>query len=214
MAKHDHCPIKDIRREVEKRLQLPAFVPQSYHKEEYVEEFWDRVAKAGLLHEALALYDQILAERRAWARVPRERKQEFALRIEQEGRQGEAERLRAELLASGMSQRECQVALVERLQPLDGTRTRAWETPDSWQNGRLFRSKEGEKRLVALIRKHDGKDEDDTGAEAQQRYWGAAHRRDERQALSAARQRARAVKRAEVPDVARPRTIGTQSCLS
>lgn len=204
MAKYDHCIVKEIRGQVEKRLQIPAFVPDRYHREESPSEFWERVEKAGLLQEAMAHYDQIFAERRAWARVPRENKQVFAKRIEREGRQGEADRLRAELLATGLSQRETQMSLVERLQPLDGTRARAWETPNSWEAGRLFRSKEAEKRLSAQIRKHNGKDEDNSGAEAQERYWAAARRRDERKALAAARQRARALKQANSRNGARP----------
>jgi hypothetical protein len=198
MAKFDHCPIREIRTEVQTRLQISAFVSRREQREESPNEFWERLESAGVLAKALALYDQILAERRAWARVPREKKHEFSLRIEREGRQAEAECLRTELLASGMSQRECQMAMVERLQPLDGRKTRAWETPDPWVAGRLFRSKEEQDRLQAMAQRNRGVRRDPAEDEAERRVLGASTRLYERQALAVARKRARALNLAEM----------------
>jgi hypothetical protein len=66
----------------------------------------------------------------------RERKQEFWSRVEQEGRREPAEAAGKALVASGLTSRQVQDNLVVRFQPLDGSRTRAWPTPDSWQTGR------------------------------------------------------------------------------
>jgi hypothetical protein len=66
----------------------------------------------------------------------RESEQEFWSRVEREGRLELAKATWAELLASGLLKRKAREELVERFQPLDGSRTRAWTTPDSWQCGR------------------------------------------------------------------------------
>jgi hypothetical protein len=66
----------------------------------------------------------------------RERKQEFWARVEQEGRREQAQAAWKALLASGLDSRQAQEELVVRFQPLDGSRTRAWPTPNSWQKGR------------------------------------------------------------------------------
>lgn len=151
--------------------------------------FWARVEKAGLLIEAVELYDELAAERQG---MRRERKHEFEARVEREGRREEAERLRAELVATGMSQREIQEKLVARLQPLDGTRTRAWSTPDPWEAGRLFRTKKAQEQALALA--DDDDDTDVEAEEAQMRIQCAKWRQEERQALRAARRRAHELK--------------------
>ena len=147
--------------------------------------FWARVEKAGLLIEAVELYDELAAERQG---MRRERKHEFEARVEREGRREEAERLRAELVATGMSQREVQEELVERMQPLDGTRTRPWSTPDPWQAGRLFRSKKDQEELRVQAGGHDQAAQ--KAEEAVMRIAFAKWRQEERQALRAARRRA------------------------
>src|SRR6266702_2713099 len=124
-----------VRRGVEKRLNLPAAkVPQD--QEETATQFWARVEGAGLLSKALALFDQIDAEYAGWRHTRRETKKAFAERIEREGRQAKVERARKKLLASGLPEREVQAALVTRFQPLDGSETRVWPTPDPWKEGR------------------------------------------------------------------------------
>jgi hypothetical protein len=70
------------------------------------------------------------------ADVKRETRKLFWSRILREGRCDQAETVQAELLAAGLSRRETQKKLVDRFQPLDGTPTRAWTTPDSWRCGR------------------------------------------------------------------------------
>jgi hypothetical protein len=196
--------IYDIRCEVAQQLKLRAVVKEGQH--EYATPFWARVEKAGLLLKALALYDELAAERAAWAAARRETKRQFEERVEREGRTAEAERLRAELLASGLSQRETQEALVERLQPLDGGKARAWRTPDPWQAGRLFR-KHGD-QVALLARASSYEDDEDDGdddeydkeqAEDYKAWWRvecARRRRDERVALAAARRRAEKLKAA------------------
>jgi hypothetical protein len=72
------------------------------------------------------------------ATAKRETKQQFWSRVESEGRLEVTEALRVELANSGMSKREIQAMLVARFQPLDGTETRAWPTPNSWENGRQY----------------------------------------------------------------------------
>jgi hypothetical protein len=67
----------------------------------------------------------------------RETKKEFWDRIEREGRREEAEAKRDELVAEGYYGRDVQARLVERFQPPDGTKTKAWPTPDSWDCGRV-----------------------------------------------------------------------------
>jgi hypothetical protein len=198
--RYAYCEITDVRFSLEKRLPGLPPCPTRY---ETPEQFWERVEKAGLLARALTLYDRIAAERAAWRQVRRETKQQFAQRVEREGRQAEADRLRAELLASGLSQREAQEELVARLQPLDGTRSRAWETPDPWLSGRLFRRKEDQRRLLylaanseALEYVYDNEEDDQPDCEdeehdALKRIQWARQRRDERRALADARWRAR-----------------------
>jgi hypothetical protein len=94
--------------------------------------------------------------------IQRERKKDFWSRIGREGRNEKVEKLHAELLASGMTQREAQAELVERFQSLDGSRTRAWDTPDSWECGRKDWKKPGpdsqeqfEQDLVWVYRNRD-----------------------------------------------------------
>src|SRR5262245_15081177 len=43
--------------------------------------------------------------------------------------------MESELLRQGLTLRQVQQQLVATFQPLDGTRTRHWETPDSWKCG-------------------------------------------------------------------------------
>jgi hypothetical protein len=205
MAKprYAHCEISDIRSAVETRL---GGLPAPKVSNERASGFWERVEKAGQLHKALALYDKIAAEWAAWSRLRRETKQQFAQRLEQEGRQAEAERLKADLLATGLSQREAQVELVRRLQPLDGTRTRAWETPDPWLAGRLFRTKVDQRNLLNMVKnceelqyeyddqEEDQPDGDDDEHAALKRIQWARCRREERRALANARWRARKLK--------------------
>ena len=182
------CVVEDIRLQVEARLKLPP--PKDRYVRETPSAFWERVERAGLLSDALALYDQLATDRAVWAHVRRETKREFADRIEREGRKAEAERVLAELLASGLSPREAQEELVQRLQPLDGSQTRAWPTPDPWVAGRLFRSKADYKRWLAQANPEDDLDRD----EANDRVNYARHRWQERLALATARRRARALK--------------------
>jgi hypothetical protein len=66
-----------------------------------------------------------------------ESKAEFWSRMDREGCRAEAEAAQAEMLAEGFTKRQVQDLLVQQFQPLDGTRTRAWPTPDSWACGRL-----------------------------------------------------------------------------
>jgi hypothetical protein len=184
---YEYSEIIAIRRAVRRRLQLPA---AEQGEEEPATAFWEQVEKAGLLGKALALYDEVAAEHAARRQVRRETKREFEHRMEREGRQAEAERLRAELLASGLSQREAQAALVERLQPLDGSGTRVWETPDPWQAGRLFLKKAEQDRLLQEAGEGD---KSAAAASARWRVECARWRREERLALAAARRRARAL---------------------
>jgi hypothetical protein len=183
-----------VRLQVAGRLKLP-----DTNKDEYLSptRFWADAEKVGRLVEALALYDQIAAGRAAWRHLRRETKADFERRIEREGRQAEAERVRAELLASGLSHREAQEELVSRLQPLDGRKTRAWPTPDPWEAGRLFLKKADQERLLADA----GEEDEDESAEAyaegaRWRLQCAERRRDERVTLAAARRRAQALKAA------------------
>lgn len=70
------------------------------------------------------------------SQVRRESKASFWDRVEQEGRRQQAEAGWRELLAAGRTKREAQAELVERFQPLDGSRTVALQTPDPWRCGR------------------------------------------------------------------------------
>jgi hypothetical protein len=193
---YEHSDVYEVRSAVQQRLRLPAVKNGG---NEPATDFWARVERAGLLIQALALYDQLAAQRAAQRQVWRETKEQFAQRVQREGRQAQAERLRAELLASGLSQRQAQVELVERLQPLDGSATRAWETPDPWEAGRLFRRKADQNGLLARARRYEDEDEDDEDQEVDEGLWRlecARRRRAERLALAAARRRAQALKAA------------------
>jgi hypothetical protein len=187
--RYAHCLIHDIRCEVQRRFQLPG--PKG-PDDPAAAEFWARAERQGRLAEALDLYDRIAADWAGWARVRRETKARFLERVEREGRRAEAERVLAELLASGMSQREAQEELVERFQPLDGTRARAWPTPDPWAAGRLFHKKADQDELLAAVSDED----EDEGSEAENRVDWARFRQTERLALAEARRRARALKAA------------------
>jgi hypothetical protein len=184
---------------VAKELNLP--VPKD--DEESPTEFWARVERAGRLVEAIALYDEYAAEWAAWQHRPRETKQAFNKRVEREGRQAEVERIRAELLASGASQREAQEELVNRFQPLTGDRTRAWETPDPWKAGRLFRKKEDQDEWL----ENAGEDLEE---DPQWRVECARWRREERQALADARRQAEALKPAAAQEEARRKAEAPQ----
>src|SRR6516165_3257493 len=107
--RHEYCEVGDIRGWVEEELPN---LPASKSKDESPEQFWSRVEQAGLLIKALALYDEIAAARLEWRHTWRETKKQFDQRMESEGRQAEAERVRAKLLASGLTRREAQVKLV------------------------------------------------------------------------------------------------------
>lgn len=187
---YEHCEIYKDRCAAAARLKLPSATEDEY---EPAPEFWSRVERAGLLLKALALYDRLAAARAAWRQARRETKKQFAQRVEREGRQAEAECLRAQLLASGRSRREAQAALVERLQPLDGSATRAWETPDPWEAGRLFHKKADQDALLARVNTDEEEDEEE---EVRWRVECARRRREERLALAAARRRAQALKAA------------------
>ena len=67
----------------------------------------------------------------------RESKSEFWARMKREGRCDEAKATEAELLAQGLDRRTVQARVVADIQPLDGSRTVAWLTPNSWANGRV-----------------------------------------------------------------------------
>jgi hypothetical protein len=176
-----------------KRLKLPPYTPVGRRTQEDPTEFWERVEGAGVLLKGLTLYDQVAAEHAAWVHLPRETKKQFAERAEREGRRAEVERVRAELLASGLSQREAETQLVERFQPLDGSETRAWETPDPWEAGRLFRNKADQTKILQRWEKDKYNGLLPEAAEAKWRLRWAKHRQEERFALAAARRRARAL---------------------
>src|SRR5262245_61836488 len=140
MAKwYELSEVKGIRCRVEENLKG---LPPSKDKNETAAAFWARLEQAGLLVKALELYDELAEDRGEWVHRPRETKKAFAERIEREGRQADVERVRSKLLAEGRTLREIHTYLVNRFQPLDGSRTRPWETPDPWEAGRLFRKKE------------------------------------------------------------------------
>jgi hypothetical protein len=61
---------------------------------------------------------------------------QFWARVDKEGRRAQAQAARDQLLAAGRSKRHTQALLVQCFQPLDGNKTRAWTTPDSWACGR------------------------------------------------------------------------------
>jgi hypothetical protein len=70
-------------------------------------------------------------------KVRRESAKQFWARVEREGRLGEAEAMLDTLLDGGCSKRAAQALLVEEFQPPEGSRVRAWPTPDSWACGRV-----------------------------------------------------------------------------
>jgi hypothetical protein len=192
--RYERCPVWDVRCVMAKVLGLPT--------DEDPDHFWSRVEKAGRLVEALACYDRLVVDLAARAKVVRESKQQFLLRVEQEGRLAEVERKRSDLIAGGMSQRDAQASLVESFQPLDGKKTKGWRTPDPWYYGRLFHKKKDQDRLVRLANRENDEDEyvddyDDEEYEEQEvhdardRVAWAQRRRAERIALADARQRAR-----------------------
>jgi hypothetical protein len=185
-------PIKAIRLEVGERLALqPSGRFRGREDLEPPAYFWERVEASEQLLQALALFDKLEAEERRKARVPRETKRTFTERVQREQRLEEVERVRAELLASGLGDREAQEQLVARFQPLDGTTTRAWPTPNSWNSERLFRNKEVETELLRLAKDT----EDDPKVEqAKERVEAAQSRQRERVALAAARRRALVLK--------------------
>jgi hypothetical protein len=169
-------------------------LPASSSEDETPVEFWMRVEKAGLLIEALKLYDEIAIEYEDWRHTRRETKKEFDQRIEREGRRVEAERLRRELLESGLTKRKVQAKLVESLQPVDGSVTKAWETPNPWECGRLFKKKADQDRVMESAKYLEEDIEDEEQAEDVDRLQWAKRRRDERQALAGARRRAQGMK--------------------
>jgi hypothetical protein len=71
------------------------------------------------------------------ATLRRESAKEFWARVEREGRLAQVETMRDTLLAGGCPKRLVQATLVEGYQPLEGSRVRAWPTPDSWACGRV-----------------------------------------------------------------------------
>src|SRR5215471_19175068 len=101
-------------------------------KNETAAAFWERVEKAGLLEEALDLYDELAYQYAQRIHTPRETKKAFADRIEREGRQAEVEDARNDLMEDGYSLREIHEKLVRHFQPRDGTKTRPWTTPNPW----------------------------------------------------------------------------------
>jgi hypothetical protein len=188
VAKYEHCLVTDIRSHVKQQLEATG-LPKT--GAESPAEFWARVEKAGRLREALVLYHETAIEWEEWKHLTRETKAEFSQRIRKEKRPAEVEHERERLVASGLSQREVQSELVERFQPLDGTKTRAWETPDPWERGRMFGRRTKEQELLA---REDPYYRDKAARQRvqSQLHW-ARLRRDERRALAEARQRARAL---------------------
>jgi hypothetical protein len=192
---YQRSTIKMLRVMVAQELNLP--VPEDVDN---ATEFWVGVERAGRLVEAIALYDEYAAE---WQDIARETKPAFNERVEREGRQSEVQRVRAALLAAGASQREAQAELVNRFQPVNGKRTRAWETPDPWKNGRLFRKKEDQDEWLEAAG-------EDLEEDAEYRLECARWRQEERQALAAARRRAEALKQAAAQEEARRKAEAPQ----
>jgi hypothetical protein len=194
-----------IRSQVEERLRLPPYEgPEPDH--ETAAEFWQRAEEAGQLIEAVALYDQLAAAEAKRMRVRRETKMDFADRIAKEGRRAEVEAARAELLAGGLSGREAQEELVARFQPMDGSVTHPWRTPNPWLTGRLFRRRQDQAELLRLANGEDKRD-----AEINRATWRvncARWRQEERMALAEARQRAKQLKADALNDA------GSKSALS
>jgi hypothetical protein len=196
-----------FRRQAEDRLIQEKKMSSSKDKEETAAAFWLRMEKAGLLEEALKLYDEIAESHAEWMHATRETKKMFAERIEREGRQEEVESERKRLSAEGHSLRKIHEELVDLFQPLDGSWTRPWTTPNPWENGRLFRKKEDQNRCAAEIER--GKESDYCPKNRWRYEWEQMHqekrsastnakyrmdcaewRREERVALANARHRA------------------------
>jgi hypothetical protein len=196
-----------FRQQAEDRLIEEKKLSPSRVKEETAAGFWMRMEKAGLLEEVLKLYDEIAESHAEWMHATRETKKMFAERIEREGRQEEVESERKRLSAEGHSLRKIHEELVDRFQPLDGSWTRPWTTPNPWENGRFFRKKEDKERLQAEIERgqesnycpknrwryeweqmHEEKRSASTNAKY--RMDCAEWRREERVALANARRRA------------------------
>jgi hypothetical protein len=119
----EYCHSCAIRAEIEARREVPPAKPTPIYVQagrESPDDFWERVERAGLLREAVALYDELAIEQRTRTHTRRETKQEFEQRIISEGRRGDAEYLRAKLAALGLDGREVQAQLVEILQPRAG----------------------------------------------------------------------------------------------
>src|SRR5262249_41218637 len=84
----------------------------------------------------------------------------------------------------------------------DGSATEAWQTPDPWEAGRLFRKRADQVVLLARANRYEGEEDDDDeeDTEGDKVWWGgggvecAGRRRDERVALAAARRRAQALR--------------------
>ena len=156
-------------------------------KDETATAFWERVEKAGLLQKALDLFDELAKKEAEEARVRRETKKMFAERIEREGRQAEVEEKRQELMESGLPLRDIHQLLVLSFQPLDGSETQAWTTPNPWEAGRLCRKKEEQERL---LRQEDPDGYHDKASDDSWRLECLKWRREERVALVNARRRA------------------------
>jgi hypothetical protein len=157
-------------------------------KDETATAFWERVEEAGLLQKALDFHDELAKKDAAEARVRRETKKMFAARIQREGRQAKVEEKRKELMESGLPLRDIHQLLVLSFQPLDGSETQAWTTPNPWEAGRLCRKKEEQERL---LRQEDPDGYQDSKASNDSwRLECLKWRREERNALVNARRRA------------------------
>jgi hypothetical protein len=66
-------------------------LPARKSEDESPAEFWSPVERADLLIEALALYDELAAERSERRHTRRETKKQFGEHIKRKGRQAEAE---------------------------------------------------------------------------------------------------------------------------
>jgi hypothetical protein len=145
------------------------------------------VEKAGLLEQALIICDELAAQDAEEVRPRRESKKMFEERIAREGRQAEVDRERKDWLESGFSLRETQAFLVDKFQPLDGSKTCPWSTPDPWAAGRMFRRKEDYEKLLSEVDPFEAMRA--KKKEVNYRWECAQWRRDERDALAKARQR-------------------------
>jgi hypothetical protein len=185
--------VKWLRVLVGESLEEEEGLPPSLGKDETAAAFWERVEKAGLLEKALELYDEFAESRADWVHRPRETKKMFAERIAREGRQAEVERVRNEFVQLGDSLRLIHHKLVHGFQPLDGSETRPWDTPNPWEHGRLFRKKEDQDRLLAEA----DPDNYESTPSADWLVDCAKWRREERVALANARKRLRELQAAQ-----------------